>query len=67
MIKTSAKVLLMGASLLAGAPLAHAAPCLIVTITGSQGGPQAYEGQAGPGTLISYGDADLVSLRLPSK
>ena len=37
-------------------PRAHAAPCLTVTITGSQGGPQAYQGQAGPGTLVSYGD-----------
>ena len=35
---------------------AEAAPCMTVTITGSQGGPQAYQGQAGPGTLVSYGD-----------
>lgn len=35
---------------------AEAAPCLIVTVTGAQGGPQAYQGQAGPGTLIRYGD-----------
>jgi len=35
---------------------AEAAPCLTVTITGAQGGPQAYQGQAGPGTLIRYGD-----------
>lgn len=35
---------------------AVAAPCMTVTITGSQGGPQAYQGQAGPGTLVSYGD-----------
>ena len=40
----------------AAAPVAHAAPCLIVTITGAQGGPQAYQGQAGPGTLVRYGD-----------
>lgn len=38
------------------APSAFAAPCLMVTITGSQGGPQAYQGQAGPGTLVQYGD-----------
>ena len=25
-------------------PRAHAAPCLTVTVTGSQGGPQAYQG-----------------------
>ena len=35
---------------------AEAAPCMTVTVTGSQGGPQAYQGQAGPGTLVSYGD-----------
>ena len=49
------------AALAAGACLmavtqAEAAPCMTVTITGSQGGPQAYQGQAGPGTLVSYGD-----------
>lgn len=37
-------------------PGAQAAPCLIVTVTGAQGGPQAFQGQAGPGTLIRYGD-----------
>lgn len=35
---------------------AAASPCMTVTITGAQGGPQAYQGQAGPGTLIRYGD-----------
>lgn len=44
-----------GACLVAAIP-ARAAPCLTITITGAQGGPQAYQGQAGPGTLISYGD-----------
>jgi ribonuclease Z len=29
---------------------------MTVTITGAQGGPQAYQGQAGPGTLVRYGD-----------
>ena len=37
-------------------PLAQAAPCMTVTITGSVGGPQAYQGNANAGTLISYGD-----------
>ncbi|MBM3530793.1 MAG: MBL fold metallo-hydrolase [Alphaproteobacteria bacterium] len=37
-------------------PGAHAAPCMTVTVTGAQGGPQAYQGQAGPGTLVRYGD-----------
>jgi ribonuclease Z len=41
---------------LAAPHIAKAAPCLIVTVTGAQGGPQAYQGQAGPGTLIRYGD-----------
>jgi len=46
---------LAGACLMAVSQ-AEAAPCMTVTITGSQGGPQAYQGQAGPGTLVSYGD-----------
>lgn len=37
-------------------PPAHAAPCMTVTITGSVGGPQAYQGNANAGTLVSYGD-----------
>ena len=55
-MRTRVATLLAGAGLLAGAETAQAAPCLTVTITGSQGGPQAYQGQAGPGTLIRYGD-----------
>ncbi len=35
---------------------AHAAPCMIVTLTGTQGGPSAYGGLAGAGTLVRYGD-----------
>ena len=35
---------------------AEAAPCLIVTVTGSQGGPGLFNGLAGPGTLVRYGD-----------
>ena len=35
---------------------AHAAPCLIVTLTGTQGGPQSFNGLAGAGTLVRYGD-----------
>jgi ribonuclease Z len=37
-------------------PAVQAAPCLTVTVTGAQGGPQVFEGLAGPGTLIRYGD-----------
>src|SRR5262245_58293545 len=38
------------------APVAEAAPCLIVTLTGTQSGPAAVNGLAGAGTLIRYGD-----------
>lgn len=34
----------------------HAAPCLTVTLTGTQGGPPVFQGQAGSGTLVQYGD-----------
>jgi ribonuclease Z len=47
---------IVGAGLLLAAHAAQAAPCLTVTITGSQGGPQVYQGHAGSGTLVSYGD-----------
>ncbi len=33
-----------------------AEPCLVVTLTGTQGGPPVFNGQAGSGTLIQYGD-----------
>ena len=33
-----------------------AAPCMIVTLTGTQGGPSAFGGLAGAGTLVRYGD-----------
>jgi len=41
---------------LACAATAHAAPCMTVTLTGTQGGPAAYNGLAGAGTLVRYGD-----------
>ena len=37
-------------------PSVQAAPCLIVTLTGSMGGPPTFNGLAGPGTLVQYGD-----------
>jgi ribonuclease Z len=47
----------VGAALLCAAiPTAQAAPCLIVTVTGSGGGPPTFNGLAGPGTLVRYGD-----------
>ncbi len=36
----------------------QAAPCLKVTLTGTQGGPPVFNGQAGSGTLVQYGDDD---------
>jgi ribonuclease Z len=35
---------------------AQAAPCLVVTLTGTQSGPPAFNGLAGAGTLVRYGD-----------
>ena len=36
--------------------VAEAAPCIKVSLTGTQGGPPVFKGQAGSGTLVSYGD-----------
>jgi ribonuclease Z len=50
-------VALAGVSLLApGVSTSYAAPCLIVTLTGTQGGPQSFNGLAGAGTLVRFGD-----------
>lgn len=38
--------------------MSHAAPCLDVTLTGTQGGPPVFQGQAGAGTLVRYGDSE---------
>ena len=40
----------------AAVPTAQAAPCLIVTLTGTQSGPPVFNGQAGAGTLLRYGE-----------
>src|SRR5215510_14289349 len=56
MKRSAAIVFVTGPLLLFASPVAQAAPCLIVTITGAQGGPQAFQGQAGPGSLVLYGD-----------
>ncbi|PSL21914.1 MBL fold metallo-hydrolase [Shimia abyssi] len=49
----------LGAALLMGAmslgSTAAAAPCLEVVLTGVQGGPPVFRGQAGSGTLVRYG------------
>lgn len=46
---------LVAIAVLAPAPTVQAAPCLIVTLTGTSG-PPPYNGLAGPGTLVRYGD-----------
>ncbi len=38
-----------------GSP-ANAAPCMKVTLAGTQGGPPVYQGQAGAGTLVQFGN-----------
>jgi ribonuclease Z len=45
-----------GVGLSLHAPAEQAGPCLIVTLTGTQGGPQSFNGLAGAGTLVRYGD-----------
>src|SRR6201987_3247020 len=42
--------------LVSGASNSYAAPCFIVTLTGTQGGPQSFNGLAGAGTLVRFGD-----------
>jgi ribonuclease Z len=55
MIKTAFAVTSFLLAAMAAAP-ARAAPCLIVTLTGTQSGPPADPGLAGAGTLVRYGD-----------
>jgi ribonuclease Z len=45
----------------AAGPVAEAAPCLMVTLTGTQSGPAVFKGQAGAGTLIRFGDDGTVA------
>jgi len=49
-----ASLLVTGVGLVA-APTAQAAPCLVVTLTGTSG-PPPFRDLAGPGTLVRYGD-----------
>jgi ribonuclease Z len=50
-------MLLVGGAWLTGAYSdARATPCLMVTLTGTQSGPPVYNGIAGAGTLVRYGD-----------
>src|SRR5215216_2767101 len=55
MTKTTLAVTAVLAAM-AAAPPAEAAPCLIVTLTGTQSGPPSFGGLAGAGTLVRYGD-----------
>jgi len=55
-MKRSSRVALAGVLLAALSTTVRAAPCLTVTLTGTQGGPTVLNGQAGAGTLVSYGD-----------
>jgi ribonuclease Z len=48
-------IMLVITGALAYAPAARAAPCLVVTLTGTSG-PPPFNGLAGPGTLVEYGD-----------
>ena len=56
MIKTAFAITAFFLAAMAAAPMAEAAPCLIVTLTGTQAGPPAFNGLAGAGTLVRYGD-----------
>ena len=56
MTKTALALTAFFLAAMAAAQTAQAAPCLIVTLTGTQGGPPVFNGQAGAGTLVSYGD-----------
>src|SRR5271156_1511434 len=49
-------MLVIGAWLGTGALPAQAAPCLIVTLTGTTGGPPVINGLTGAGTLVRYGN-----------
>ncbi len=51
-----AMALVVGMCLAVVVPIAKAAPCLIVTLTGTQSGPVVFNGQAGAGTLVLYGE-----------
>ena len=56
MTKTALALTAFFLAAMAAAPTAQAAPCLIVTLTGTQGGPPAVNGLAGAGTVVRYGD-----------
>jgi ribonuclease Z len=55
-MKRISRIALAGALFAVLTTAAQAAPCLTVTLTGTQGGPTVFNGQAGAGTLVTYGD-----------
>jgi len=55
-MKIILSILIAAAWLCTTGLVGQAAPCLIVTLTGSGGGPPTFNGLAGPGTLVQYGD-----------
>ena len=55
-MRASFAAVALAATWSAAGTTADAAPCLIVTLTGTQGGPQSFNGLAGAGTLVRYGD-----------
>ncbi len=46
------------AGLMFGVSASLAEPCMKITLTGTQGGPPVFKGQAGAGTLVQYGDEE---------
>ncbi len=66
MKRFSIAIAVLGGMWLAVTVPAEASPCLIVTLTGTQSGPSVFNGLAGAGTLVSYGDDsnDCTAMRL---
>lgn len=56
-MNTPVGIVFAGALMCLGS-IAQAAPCLDVTLTGTQGGPPVFNGQAGAGTLVKFGDSE---------
>ncbi len=53
MHRTAQLLVALGLCTVASASLSD--PCMDVVLTGTKGGPNVYEGLAGPGTLVTYG------------
>src|SRR5438552_1481157 len=53
---SSVTISLAVAFLATNVSISDTAPCLMVTLTGTQGGPQSFNGLAGAGTLVRFGD-----------